>query len=219
MLPNVQTNPFRFYTHFHLVKLLGLKAKNPVELLEGLRNVPASSIYYHTHRFLKQHQFLYPEPPNDFSYWLINVLNMDGLGEAFASIDTISFRNVEALRTAYLETMTEYLKKDSCLPNAPKGEEFQFMACKTFFLSTPYLAFNLAEFREALGKVSIHSLYFHIFESRIRLGKEENDFPAWLKSIGQPELAKEVARIDPYSMTLEGLRQKLIGMVAKYEKH
>lgn len=219
MAPNVQTRPLRFLTHFHLVKLLGLKAKNLVELLEGLQTVPASSVFYHTHRFLKQHQFLYPEPPNDFAYWLINVLNMEGLGESFASIDTVSYKNVETLRTAYLEIITEYLKKDSFIPNAPKGEEFQFITCKTFCIQTPYLAHNLVEFREALEKVSIHSLYFHIFESRIRLGKEENDFSAWLKDIGQLELAKEVARIDPYSMTLEKLRQKIIGMVVKYEKH
>ena len=222
MVQNVQMNsfiPFRFYTHFHLVNLLGRKAKNPVELLEGLRTVPASSVYYHTHRFLKQHHFLYPEPPNDFAYWLINVLNMESLGEACASIDTISFIDVESLRTAYLETISEYLSKDSFITNAPQGEEFQFMACKTFFLPTPYLVHNLTEFREALEKVTVHSLYFHIFESRIRLMDNEYDFSAWFEEIGQPELAKEVARIDPYSMTLEGLRKKIIGMVAKYEKH
>lgn len=190
-----------------------------MELLECLRIVPGSSIYYHTHRFLKQHQFLYPEPPNDFAYWLVNVLNMEGLGEAFASIDTVSFKNIESLRAAYLETIPAYLKEDSFIPNAPKGEEFQFMACQTFCLPTPYLAHNLTEFREALEKVSIHSLFFHVFESRIRLGNEANDFSAWLQSIGEPDLAKEVARIDPYCMTLEKLRQKLTGMVAKYEKH
>lgn len=219
MASKLHTHPFRFFTHFHLVKLLGLKAKNPLELLEGLRTVPSSSIYYHTHRFLKQHQFLYPEPPNDFAYWLVNVLNMEGLGEAFASIDTVRFNNIQSLRTAYLETITEYLKHDSFIPNAPKGEEFQFMACQTFCLPSSYSAHNLTEFREALEKVSIHSLFFHIFESRIRLGNETNDFSAWLKNIGAPDLAKEVAGIDPYCMTLEKLRQKLVRMVAKYENH
>mgnify|MGYP001305258619 CR=1 FL=1 len=219
MAPNIQTNPFCFYTHFHLVNLLGLKAKNLVELLECLRTVPASSIYYHTHRFLKQHHFLYPEPPNDFAYWLINVLNMEGMGEACASIDTACFNNIEELRTAYLKTISEYLSRDSFIPNAPKGEEFQFMACKTFFLPTPYSAHNLTEFKEALERISIHSLYFHIFETRIRPVNAEYDFSVWFKEIGRPELAGEVSRIDPYSMTLEGLRKKIIGMVAKYEKH
>jgi hypothetical protein len=219
LAPNLQSYPLRFYTHFHLVKLLGLKAKNPAELLDGLRTVPGSSIYYHTHRFLKQHQFLYPEPPNDFAYWLINVLNMDGLGEAFASIATVSFNNIETLRAAYLDIIASHLKQESSFPNAPKGEEFQFMTCQTFCLPTPYLVHNLAEFRDALENVSIHSLFYHVFESRIRLGNEANDFSTWLENIGEPDLAREVARIDPYCMTLEKLRQKLIGMVAKYEKH
>jgi len=29
--------PFHFYTQLHLTKLLGIKAKNPVEILEGLK--------------------------------------------------------------------------------------------------------------------------------------------------------------------------------------
>ena len=219
MLQTSTKKTFRFYTYFHLVNLLGLQAKNPVELLEGLKKVPASSIYYHTHRFLRQHQFLYPEPPNDFAYWLINVLNLENLGEAFAGIETVSCKNIGTLRDAYVGIITEYLKTDPSIPNAPKGEEFQFMSCRTFCLPAPYFANNLTEFRESLEKVSIHSLCFHIFESRIRLDNGENDFSAWLKSIGQPDLADEIARLDPYCMTLEKLRQKLIGMVLKFERH
>jgi len=90
--------PFHFHTQFHLVTLLGLKAKNSIELLDGIKKVPPSSIYYHTHRFLQQHHYLSPEPPNDFAYWLTNILNLKRLGEAFASVDTVSFANMEELR-------------------------------------------------------------------------------------------------------------------------
>lgn len=44
---------FHFRTQYHLVELLGRKAKNPAELLDGIKSVPASSIYYHTHRFIR----------------------------------------------------------------------------------------------------------------------------------------------------------------------
>lgn len=59
---------FRFYTKSNLTELTGLKAVNLTELLELIRAMPGSCIYHHTHRFLIQHQYLSPEPPNDFAY-------------------------------------------------------------------------------------------------------------------------------------------------------
>jgi len=41
---------FHFYTERRLVVLTGLKAKNLLELLEHLRTVSGSSIFYHTHQ-------------------------------------------------------------------------------------------------------------------------------------------------------------------------
>jgi len=64
-----------------------------------------------------------------------------------------------------------------------------------------------------LKKVSIRSLYFHMFEARMRLGVPDNDFSQWLKGIGEEGLANEISRLDPYNMTLESLRRKIIRMV------
>ena len=66
--------PFRFYTRLHLTELTGLRAAGLVQLVRLLKSVPGGSIYYHTHRFLQQHQYLSPEPPNDFAYWVREIL-------------------------------------------------------------------------------------------------------------------------------------------------
>ncbi|HTR80235.1 MAG TPA: DUF5752 family protein, partial [Bacteroidota bacterium] len=71
---------FHFFSKLDQTILLGKKASNLTELLDGLRTVPGSSIYYHTHRFLQQHNYLSPEPPNDFAYWVTGVLNDTVLG-------------------------------------------------------------------------------------------------------------------------------------------
>lgn len=211
-------NPFYFWTRLHLIKLLGLKAKNPVELLEGIKKVPASSIYYHTHRFLQQHHYLSPEPPNDFAYWL-NILNLEKLGEAIASVNVIGFKKMNDLRTEFVRILTEYMTKDRRIIDCPEGEEFHFMSCVSVILPTPYVAFNLREFVEMLEKISINSLYFHIFEAPMRLEKEENDFSAWIRGIGEEELAQKISILDPYTITMEGLRQKIIKMVKQYDKY
>ena len=44
--------PFHFYTRLNQTELLGRNARNVVELLEGIKAVPDSSIYQHAHRIL-----------------------------------------------------------------------------------------------------------------------------------------------------------------------
>ena len=67
------TEPFHFHTRQNLIYLTGRKAKNISELLSGIKELPLSSIYFHTHHYLAQFEFLIPEPPNDFAYWIKNI--------------------------------------------------------------------------------------------------------------------------------------------------
>jgi hypothetical protein len=208
--------PFRFYSRSHQVLLLGRRARSVTELLEGVREVPPASIYYHTHRFLQQHHYLSPEPPNDFAYWVTGILNLDQLGESLASVDIMSHTQIEDLRQAFLDRLTQYVREGSYMTAAPPGEDFHFMACKTFVLPTPYEAKNLKEFSEHLSKVTLDTLYFHVFEAPLRLKREGNDFSAWFTSLGKTDLSRELAGFDPYTITLERMRQRLIYVVNKY---
>ena len=67
---------------------------------------------------------------------------------------------------------------------------------------------------EALKKVSIHSIFFHMFESKLRLGKSTNDFSLWFETaLEDKDLARKIAGLDPYVYTLEGLRTKIIQLI------
>jgi len=211
--------PFYFKTRFHLVKLLPVKAKDPTELLKGIKTVPVSSIYYHTHRFLRQHHYLSPEPPNDFAFWLTNILNLRELGELFAGIDTVSYRKMESLRAAFIKILEDYLRVHGSNVECAEAYKFHFMSCITFVLPTTYVATNPGEFIEILRKVSIDSLYFHIFEAKMRLERDENDFSAWFKGMGRMKTSREITRLDPYTITLEGLRKKIIDIVSRNAEH
>jgi len=211
---------FRFVTRLNLVELLGRKARNIPELLEGLRLVPGTSVYYHTHRFLQQHHYLSPEPPNDFAFWVTNALGLNDLGERLASVDTVSVPTIRDLRTRYLEILGSYSQGHQARNgDCPEGQEFHFMSCRTFILPTPYEAHNLEEFRDILKKISINSIYFHIFEARLRLERGDNDFSKWLTDMGQNQLAQEISHLDPYTITLEGLRKELVQKVSRYVQH
>ena len=208
--------PFHFHSRTHLTELTGFKAKNLRELADILKKVPDTVIYHHTHHFLEQHHYLTPEPSNDFAVWVSDALGDEALGEGLASVDTFAFFNLEALRERLVGIIEERLSRGSNFREVMPGREFHFAKSVSVILPTPYVAHDLREFVEALRKISLSSLYFHIFESRLRLGKGLNDFSIWIKdSLGETELGEEIARLDPYTYSLEGLRSTLIQLIEK----
>lgn len=209
--------PFNFYTRLSLSELTDLRAGSLEELLQCVKKAPDSSIYHHTHRFLQQHQYLSPEPPNDFAYWVSNVLGEKRLGEELASIDTVQFGDISGLRQKIAETIEQYLKKKQGESRTvDRDEAFYFIKSISFILPTQYVAHNLKEFVEIIRKITIESIYFHIFEARLRLAKGTNDFSNWIKDcLGNEKLAVELARLDPYTYTLEELREKIIRVIER----
>ena len=207
---------FEFWTRLTLTKLTGRQASDLAGLLEHLRVVPLSVVFHHTHHFLVQHQHLNPEPPNDFAYWVTNVLQESWLGERLAAIDTVQFAHLRDLRERLVQVIEAYLERTRELRVAPVGEEFHFMDAVSFTLPTRHRAATLAEFAEQLKLVGVASIGFHVFEARLRVESDDNDFSRWLQEeLGERELADAIRRLDPYTITTEGLRQRLLGLIAK----
>jgi hypothetical protein len=73
------------------------------------------------------------------------------------------------------------------------------------------------EFADQIGRVSINSVYFHMFDAKLRLKYGENDFSRWFRDQGKTALADETKRLDPYSYTLDGLRQRMVALVRQHE--
>ncbi|MFH1190961.1 MAG: DUF5752 family protein [Candidatus Omnitrophota bacterium] len=210
--------PFRFCTRLHLSELTGLRATTLGQFLALIKQVSGSCIYHHTHRFLQQHQYLSPEPPNDFAYWVTDILGEDELGERLVSIDTIQYSTIRDLREKIASTIEIYLKDNPLakLKFARSEEEFHFIKSVSFILPTNYIAYDLNEFVEVLKKITIDSIYFHIFEARLRLEKPTNDFAFWIEnSLGDKKLADNISSFDPYTSTLEDLRNKIIQIVER----
>jgi len=214
-----ETNGFSFCTKLDLTILLGLKARNIEGLLRAIREVPDASIYYHTHHFLQQHNYLSPEPPNDFAYWVSDVLGDDALGEQLSSVDIVQYESISELRDKFVRILEDYLQTTDRRVDCPSGDEFHFMASRTFVFRTPYCAHTLTELRDILTRVSINSLYYHIFDAKLRLKQGENDFSRWFRDRGMNELADEVKRLDPYRHTLEGLRRRIMVLTKRYDSH
>ncbi len=208
--------PFRFYAHVHLKELTGRKAHNLTEMIQALADVPGSVIYYHTHHFLEEHQFLSPEPANDFALWIADELGNELLGEKIASVDTFAFPTIAALRARIIAVIEEYLRTNEDGRTVSDDHAFYFIKSVSYILPTPYAAHDLREFVEVLRRISIHSLSYHMFEARLKLKKGVNDFSIWIEEcVGDKELADNLAVLDPYVFTLENLRTQIIELVEK----
>ena len=211
-------NPFHFYTSVTLKELTGKKARNLRELAEIIKEVPGSVIYYHTHIFLQRQHSFSPDPPNAFANWVSRTLGEYKLSEELASIDICAFNTIRELRGKIINVIENHLfESKEPLRYAPPGREFDFIKAHSFVVPTGFKAHNLKEFAMILEKVTIYSIYFHIFEARLRLEKGCNDFSFWIgTSTLAPEVAKEIAELDPYTFNMEALRRRILDIVRNW---
>lgn len=210
--------PFIFHSRLHLIELTGITATTIPELIEHLKTVSGSCIYHHTHHFIQRHQHLSPEPTNDFAYWVTESLGDNQLGEELASIDVMSYPTIRSIREALIKTLEGALKNRSRLKNlsSPESESFSFLKSVSFVFPTDHKAKDLVSFMDCLKNVSISSIYFHMFEARLRLERATNDFSNWLsESLGEKQLAIKIAKLDPYTRTGENLRTQIIELLEK----
>jgi hypothetical protein len=210
------TEPFEFHSRLNLTLLTGLRARDLAELVEQLRAAPGAVIYHHTHHFLVQHQFLSPEPPNDFAYWVSNILLEERLGEELAAIDMLQFHRLRDLRDALVAVIANHLERTSEVRVAPPGMEFHFMRSVSFVLPTGLRVRNLRDFHDALEQVSLSSIAYHMYDARLRLERGDNDFSNWLENtLKETSVAGALRAIDPYTHTEEGLRRRMLAAIER----
>jgi len=209
--------PFKFCTRLTLTEVTGRKAYNTAELLEGIKAADDAVIYHHTHRFIKQSHHLVPEGANDFAYWVANTLQADRLGEELTSIDIVQYHSLADIKDAFVKMLERHIAENpGQMRTVAPGREFHFMRAIRFSLPTECSATDYAGFIECLRKVSVSSLYLHVFEARLRPPYGVDDFSHWFRTNFNDEIVgREISRLDPYSYTLEGLRQRIIRILEK----
>lgn len=203
--------PFIFHTERRLAALTGLRAYTLQQLMAILAEVPGSSIFYHTHHQFLSHHFQKPVVYNDFARWVSTALLEEALAEKLSAIDLRAFTSLRQLREALLAEMAAHLKaSDGYAPNCRPGHEFHFCKSKSFIMPTGLVARDPADFFAKLPRVSNISIYFHFLEARLRLARPINDFSLWLSSLGAKGVAEAIDSLDPYVLTLDELKQRIL---------
>ncbi len=203
--------PFRFIGCSELRELLGKEAENEKRLVELLEEVPLDSIYFHTHSYFLRHSHQERVYPNDFAQWVAMQVRDHVLGERLAVVDPFEFRGLEALREELVSIIDDHLSRTPIVPRVIFGAPFHFNQSRILEVPTGLEVWTLQEFFAALSEVEVSAIYFHMFEARQRLKREESDFSAWIRqSLGLPELADKLRTINPYLGSLERVRSALL---------
>ena len=209
--PRWARSPFYFNSASHLLRIGREKATTLMELLEAIRACPEASIFQHTFQTLAEHHFISSGFSNDFSHWAFASCNEVELAERLAAIDVREFTSIATLRERLIHIMESYLQKNPRAAARVAMEPFYLMASDLVVVPTPYVARNLEEFADGLRKVSIHAIYYHFIDARLRLKLNSNDFSIWLeKELDMPQAADKINRIDIYTSTLEEVRRSIL---------
>ena len=218
--PRWARSPFYFNSASHLLRIGREKATTLMELLEAIRTCPESSIFQHTFQTLAEHHFIGSGFSNDFSHWAFASCNEVELAERLAAIDVREFTSIATLRERLIHVIESYLQKNPRAATRSAMEPFYIMASDLVVVPTPYVARNLEEFADGLRKVSIHAIYYHFIDARLRLKLNSNDFSVWLdKELDLPQAADKVNRIDIYTSTLEDVRRGILKIVEAERDH
>ena len=206
--------PFYFNSAAHLLRISRDKATNLQELLDDLRTCSDACIFQHTFQTLEEHHFIREGFSNDFSHWAFSACNEIELAERLAALDVREFTSIAALRQQLVRLLEDYLRKSPRAATRAASEPFYLMAAEVVVVPTPYVARNLEEFADGLRKVSIHGIYYHFIDARLRLKLNNNDFSVWLEQeLDMGQAADRLNRIDIYTSTLEGVRRSILKVI------
>lgn len=214
------SGPFCFYTASQLVEITGRRAANLKEFAAILKEIDASSVFYHVHHAFREYQYAPGIYANDFAHWIDEEIGEDALVEKLSSINIKNFIDIKSLREKIVEIIKNYLTGNPDAGEIKGRHKFYF--CKGIGITqkTKYEAWTLDEFCEDLKKVGLRSLFFHFFEARLRLNKKTNDFSDWIKSNFHDEaLAQRIEALDPYQYTMDELRDKIIALISDKDKN
>lgn len=208
------TRPFIFVGCLELREILGRKARDERELMEGLEQVPAGSIYYHTHSVFLRHPRIAGGYPNDFANWVASQVGDKALAERLAVVDPYDCASLEELREELVSIVESHIANLQPVPRCVFGDPLFFVQSHVLEVPTGLEARTLAEFRRCLAEADLSTVYLHTLHARVRGEVAGGDFAHWIgQELGLEALAAAIGRINPYLGGVEEIRAQTLRLI------
>ena len=189
------------------------------EFRYGIEKVHPDSIYHHFWGRLLHPSFDEPEFNNDFAAWARHGLHEKALAERLSVVDPSDHTDIEGLRAEIIEIVEERLDESEYVPWAGSDQQFYFLRSKLIVLDTGMVVETIEGLCQALKKVPIGGVYYHLIDARRRTENRSDDFTDWLRGMGDEAnwLINQIIAIDPFFSCLETIRNRLVSLLDKCE--
>jgi hypothetical protein len=207
--------PFHFVSCMELRESLGKRAQDIQRLLEIIEEVPADSIYYHTHSYYLRHPYTQELYPNDFATWVVRHAQDRVLGERLGVVDPFDFDDIEAVRAELVGIIGDHLDRARAPVSSRGSEPFEFIRSHVIEVDLYIEVATLQEFRDELSHVEIGAVYNHLCEARMRKRRPSGDFADWLSSdagLGLSELGAQTVKVARIGLSLEDMRARIVNL-------
>jgi hypothetical protein len=211
----VSVKPFRFRDAVRLNCPTGVSVATLREFRDIVEDVDPGVLHHHLREVPLRFTFTFWDYPNDFAIWAASALENRALAERLAVLDAFHERDLEVLRERVLDAIEVTLGEEgSTFPVAP-GQEFHFSSSVAVELALGVEASNLPELIARLREVPATSLYYHLFEGRLRTPLGWDDISLWLLESGHPAAAERLRDLDIYMASLESCRRVAIELLSR----
>jgi hypothetical protein len=203
--------PFVLYDCGLVRSASGRVCTNLRELQEAVRTVPDAVLEHHMMRCALEDYFELNEFPNDLARWCWYCLGDHVLGESLGLVDPYRCETIAQLRATLGNLIEDRLWGVDRVPWCRPGLELYLVQSRLVTFDTGERIPTRAALTEALERMSLRSLFYHVHEARRRTGGRTDDFSLWLEDVGaDPGVVARVRAIDFYSLNLNQLRRELL---------
>jgi hypothetical protein len=196
---------------------MGRSCANLRELRDAIQDAPDAVLEHHMMRCALEDHFSLYEFPNDLARWCWSALGDQILAEHLGVVDPYRHPTTESLRVELLDAIEDRLWGLDRVPWCLPGLELHLVQSRLVIYDTGERVSTPAALVEAIERMSVRSLFYHVHEGRQRSGGKTDDFSQWLEALGvEPEVLRKLREIDFYFLNLNQLRDDLLAVFRQY---
>jgi hypothetical protein len=205
--------PFRFRDAVRLTCPTGESAATLREFRFAVERAAPEVVHHHLRETPLRFAFTVWDYPNDLAIWAAEALENRPLAERLAVLDPFHERDLETLRERILDALDEALDHVQGHFPVPVGREFYFSSSVSVAFDLGIEAGSLEEMLEKLTTVPSTSIFFHLYEARLRTPSGTDDISAWLLENGFEAEVARLADLDIYMLSLEDCRRVALELI------
>jgi hypothetical protein len=206
--------PFNFRDSIRLTSPTGASAATLREFLVAIESVHSEVLHHHLRETPLRYPFRPGDLPNDFAIWAARGLEDSALAERLAVLDPFHERDIEILRERVVEAVETSLEEDHHGRSVLPGREFFFSRSYAVEIELGITAGSMDELLQCLETIPATSLYYHVYEARLRNPDGRDDISVWLDtSLGAQHLTVRLSDLDIYLLSLENCRRVIVELL------